>query len=123
MLIGGLGKDTMNGGAGADTYVVTNINESGNTIALADVINGWDASDKIDFSAIDADTANPGTAGNQAFTFGGVDDTVDLHEVSVFQNGADTVVHLDTDGVAGAEMMIVLLGVTAGTLTGAHFDL
>ena len=44
----------MNGGAGADTYVATNINESGNTDLTADVISGWDSTDVIDLSGIDA---------------------------------------------------------------------
>ena len=48
-----VGQDSMNGGAGADT-VATNINESGNTDLTADVISGWDSTDVIDLSGIDA---------------------------------------------------------------------
>ena len=56
-LIGGAGKDTMDGGSGADVYKFNSLSDSGNTVALADVIAGWDASDVIDLSAIDADTS------------------------------------------------------------------
>ena len=49
-----VGQDSMNGGAGADTDVATNINESGNTDLTADVISGWDSTDVIDLSGIDA---------------------------------------------------------------------
>ena len=55
----------MNGGAGA-TPVATNINESGNTDLTADVISGWDSTDVIDLSGIDAISS---VDGNQDFDF------------------------------------------------------
>ena len=61
-----VGQDSMNGGAGADTYVATNINESGNTDLTADVISGWDSTDVIDLSGIDAISS---VDGNQDFDF------------------------------------------------------
>ena len=59
-----VGQDSMNGGAGADTFVATNINESGNTDLTADVISGWDSTDVIDLSGIDAISS---VDGNQDF--------------------------------------------------------
>ena len=56
-----VGQDLMNGGAGA---VATNINESGNTDLTADVISGWDSTDVIDLSGIDAISS---VDGNQDF--------------------------------------------------------
>ena len=61
-----VGQDSMNGGAGADTFVATNINESGNTDLTADVISGWDSTDVIDLSGIDAISS---VDGNQDFDF------------------------------------------------------
>jgi Ca2+-binding RTX toxin-like protein len=122
-LNGGGGKDTMNGGTGADVYVMSSLNDSGNTIALADVINGWDPSDKIDLTAIDADTANPGAAGDQAFVFIPVDSAATVaHAITWHENGGNTEVSIDTNGVAGPEMMFVLTG-TGLNLTQANFNL
>ena len=118
-LIGGNGRDVMNGGTGADLYLFGTLSESGNTIPTADVISGWDASDEIDLSAIDANT---GLAGDQSFTFGGVNPAVVPNQITVFQSGADTVVQLDNNG-AGADMMFVLTGINAATLTEANFNL
>ena len=65
-LTGGLGTDTLTGGLGADTFKYTSANQS--TVgALHDVITDFlSGTDKLDFSAIDANAA---TAGDQAFTF------------------------------------------------------
>jgi Ca2+-binding RTX toxin-like protein len=58
-LNGGLGSDSLSGGAGADTFVYEETGDS--TVAAADHI--WDFSlaenDRIDLSAIDANTATP----------------------------------------------------------------
>jgi T1SS-143 domain-containing protein len=117
-LTGGAGRDLLVGGAGADVYDFNATTESGNTIATADVIYGWDSSDIIDVATIDA---NSGTGGNQSFTFGGNDSTVDPHEIAWFESGGNTIVHVDTNGVAGAEMMFVLTGINLG-LTAANFN-
>jgi Ca2+-binding RTX toxin-like protein len=120
VLIGGLGKDTMDGGTGADTYVVTNIAESGNTIATADVISGWNSTDVIDLSGLDANSA---LAGNQAFSFvaANTPGTVN-NSVTWTESGGDTIVSLDTNAGAGAEMMFVLTGIGLN-LTQANFNL
>ncbi|MGK9164643.1 hypothetical protein KXR53_00010 [Inquilinus limosus] len=67
VLEGGIGKDVLTGGAGTDRFVFTRISDSlygANADRITDFIHAQ--GDKIDLSAIDADT---GTAGDQAFTF------------------------------------------------------
>jgi len=70
-LIGGEGRDTLVGGAGADTFVFTSISNSRAGSANRDVINGFTRipfdQDRIDLSAIDANTLTPGV--NDAFSF------------------------------------------------------
>ena len=64
-LVGGAGKDTLTGGGGLDHFVFTAIGDS--KLAAPDLITDWGAGDRIDLSAIDADTK---TSGDQAFHLG-----------------------------------------------------
>jgi Ca2+-binding RTX toxin-like protein len=65
-LIGGSGKDVLTGGAGNDVMKYNALADSKGTAATHDAINAFDHNDRIDLSAIDA---NSKVAGNQAFTF------------------------------------------------------
>jgi Ca2+-binding RTX toxin-like protein len=65
-LTGGLGKDTLTGGAANDTFVFKQLKES--LTSAPDRITDFTTGDKIDLSAIDANT---GLAGDQAFHLGG----------------------------------------------------
>jgi Ca2+-binding RTX toxin-like protein len=68
-IIAGAGIDTMTGGPGADTFVFASIQQihNGATNGTRDAITDFTVGqDKIDFSAIDANT---GLAGQQHFTF------------------------------------------------------
>jgi len=71
ILVGGEGVDTLVGGAGADTFVYLAISNSRAGVASRDVINGFTRApgdrDRIDLSAIDANTLTAGV--NEAFTF------------------------------------------------------
>lgn len=101
-LIGGAGVDTLNGGAGSDVFVFTSVADS--TPSARDIIQGFDgigaaAGDRIDLSAIDA---NPSVAGNQAFTFG----SQGIGGVWLTQSGAETLVNVNIDSDAAAEMVI-----------------
>lgn len=66
-LIGGGGIDVLKGGGGIDTFVFTTVGEIGNSTAASgrELITDFEAGDKIDLSAIDANSL---LSGNQAFT-------------------------------------------------------
>ncbi|MFE0754849.1 S8 family serine peptidase [Inquilinus sp. NPDC058860] len=68
VLTGGVGRDELTGGAGADRFVYTSLVQSPVGVAGADLITDFSRAqgDRIDLSALDANT---GTAGNQAFGF------------------------------------------------------
>ena len=66
-IIGGAGYDVLTGGAGSDTFVFNTIAEIGDRPGARDIITDFTpGQDKIDLSAIDANTK---LAGNQDFTF------------------------------------------------------
>ncbi|MEY3308335.1 MAG: hypothetical protein RLZZ413_2373, partial [Pseudomonadota bacterium] len=67
-LIGSVARDIMTGGEGADVFVFNaKITEIGRSLATNDqIVDFASGVDQIDFSAIDANTAD---GGNQAFTF------------------------------------------------------
>ncbi len=70
-LYGGLGGDYLIGSEGADLFVYTAVEDSQNIVSwgakqLDQIVDFTQGEDKIDLSAIDA---NPGLAGDQAFTF------------------------------------------------------
>jgi Ca2+-binding RTX toxin-like protein len=64
-LIAGSGQDTMTGGGGQDSFVFSALADS--KVAAPDLITDWTTGDKIDLSAIDADTTHSGL---QLFHFG-----------------------------------------------------
>jgi VCBS repeat-containing protein len=130
ILIGSSGNDTLDGNGGRDYLIGNGGNntfrfddgDSGNTIATADVIADFKpAGDIIDLSAIDAVSggSDQNFSGNGGFTQTA---SVVAHGVSWFQNGADTVVQIDTNGdTANVEMMIVLTGINASALHASNF--
>jgi Ca2+-binding RTX toxin-like protein len=65
-LLGGFGKDLNTGSGGLDHIKFNALGESGTTFATRDAINTFAHGDKIDLSAIDANT---NVAGNRAFIF------------------------------------------------------
>ncbi|WP_225771777.1 calcium-binding protein [Inquilinus sp. Marseille-Q2685] len=103
ILSGGAGRDTLAGGGGADRFVFSAPSES--AVATPDRILDFShaQADRIDLSAIDANT---GVAGNQAFTFGGAGAGALTYAFS----GTDTVIsgHVNGDGIA--DFRIVLSG-------------
>ena len=100
VLIGGEGRDTLVGGSGADTFVYTSISNSRAGAANRDVINGFDrppdGKDRIDLSAIDADTVG-GTA-NDAFRFIGT---------AAFGSGGSSAGQLRVQSLGSANAVIV----------------
>jgi Ca2+-binding RTX toxin-like protein len=122
ILIGGLGADILNGGEGNDVYKFLSIKDSGMTPATADVIgdgplgNGdrvWNIGDRIDLSAIDA---NSKIAGDQAFTFWS-----GASANSVWFDSNTSTVFLDATGDNKADFALVVTGVTS--LSAADFIL
>lgn len=126
-LVGGAGKDTLVGGLGADRFVFAKAGESVGTVA--DVIRGDGSSmafdgagaaagDKINLSAIDANTL---IAGNQTFVFGGFG----IGQVGLIEVGTDTVVVANTDADAAFEFRLIIEdgAVRASTYTAADFFL
>lgn len=105
-LVGGLGADTMGGGTGADTFVYTDVRESrGGAI---DLIGNVDNTDRIDLSAIDADT---GVDGDQAFT---LVEELDGHVAQIaltYDAGSNlTLLVGDTDGDGLADFVVQMAG-------------
>ncbi len=112
ILRGDGGADLMTGGAGNDTFRYVTINDSGPGIGARDIITDFvSGEDKIDFSAIDA---NPTVGGNQAFTLiGGAPFDAGVAGIGQLRwtlVGANTVIEAETNGVAGADFSLTLLG-------------
>lgn len=107
-LIGGAGKDSLTGGSGYDIYGFNALSEMGLTSANWDVITDfYVGADKIDLSALDADTS---TALNDAFTsLIGSNDAYTAAGQLKLSNG---VLYGNTDADAAAEFAIQLVGVS-----------
>jgi Ca2+-binding RTX toxin-like protein len=115
ILVGGAGTDDLSGGAGLDIFRFLALSDS--TKAGPDLIGDFTAGDKIDLSAIDADTA---TAGKQDFHLGGGGKHAgDI--VVTFDAGNDrTVIDLYVDKNKSVDGRILLSGDHSG-LTGGDF--
>jgi Ca2+-binding RTX toxin-like protein len=117
-LIGGSGRDWLNGGSGADIFIFRNLSDS--TLAASDIIEDFTRGiDKIDLSAIDANTKR---AGDQTFVFAGQSGRAVANSVNWFERSGNTVIQVDVDGNRGADMQLVLVGTNLG-LTAADFVL
>jgi Ca2+-binding RTX toxin-like protein len=116
-LTGGIGSDRLTGGAQADRFIFTATTDSfGSTFdTITDFVR---TSDKIDLSAIDA---NGNVAGNPAFEFIGTAAFTKAGQVRIVDQGANVGVQINTVGVSGAEMVILVAG--ASTLSASDFIL
>ena len=116
VLTGGAGKDVLYGGVGADRFVFTRIGDS-LTGANADRITDFSHAqgDKIDLSAIDADT---GAAGDQAFSFIGTALYSGVAgQLRFVSDGTVTTIAGDIDGDGVSDFHIQLAG-AIGLLAG-----
>jgi len=105
-LSGGPGNDTLSGGNHADTFVYSSTADAPDRIT-----DFQEGTDKIDLSAIDANT-NQG--GNQSFNFvAGQTSSVVVNSVTWNVSGGDTTVRVDTNGNTNNSEMVI-------TLTGSH---
>ena len=121
-IIGGVGADQLTGGTGADTFVYNLTGDSGvGTVrdVIADFISGVD---KLDFSAIDANTATVLPA-NEAFTFIGTGAftaaaQVRYQLIDTDANGSldSTLVRGNVNAATGTDFEVLLQGVTTAIL-------
>jgi serralysin len=117
-IIGGTGRDTLSGNAGNDRFDFDALSDSGVAPAARDSISGFvHGQDRIDLSTIDAITGGV----NNAFSFTG--SFAAAGHVRVIQVGADALVQLNTDSDAQIEASILLIAITANTITAADFIL
>ncbi len=122
-LTGGAGKDNLTGGIGADKFKFAAVSESGITATTRDTITDFKIaqSDKIDLSAIDANTAVTGNDGfatlNQGATFSGSFSV----SAALFFDQTTHILWGNNDADATADFSILLTGVT--TLSTSDFIL
>lgn len=103
-LIGGLGQDTLAGGAGNDVFQFRKLLDS--LPSARDVIADFAAGDRIDLSALDA---NSKTRKNDAFKFlGAAEFTKSPGQVRM----ADGVLEADTNGDGLPDFAVEITGVT-----------
>ncbi|NML15005.1 calcium-binding protein [Azohydromonas caseinilytica] len=114
ILTGGAGLDVLTGGEGADRFVFATLGDfNGITAAACDLVNDFARGvDRIDLSALDANTATAGV--NDAFT-------VMLASTAAFTAAGQlkvvgSVLYGNTDADADAEFALRLTGVTALSL-------
>lgn len=107
-LVGGAGWDGLSGGSGNDVFKYNAVSES--KLYDADIIYDFEVGkDKIDLSAIDANTF---LKGNQAFDYVQHDPTKALQagEVTSYANGAYTRIEGSVDGNPNHNLIIDLRG-------------
>lgn len=105
---GGLGADKLYGGSGADTFFFRSVKDSTVAASGRDKIHDFSKSqkDKLDLSAIDANTK---AGGNQAFDFIGTKKfSKTAEELRYEKKNGDTYVYGDVNGDGKADFAIVL---------------
>lgn len=121
VISGGTGIDSLSGGLGADNFLFAR-GETGKTIANGDSILDFSSieGDRIDLSAIDANSAN-GT-GDDAFTFIGTDAFTNVAgQLRYAISGGETLLTGDFNGDGKADLLIHLSNAPA--LVAADFVL
>ena len=120
-LIGGAGADKLTGGSEADLFTYTATNQSTVAITGRDTLYDFSQAqaDKIDLSAIDADST---TAGNQAFVFvAAAAFSSTAGELRAEVMGTTTLISADTNGDGASDFSVLLKG--AITLASGDFVL
>lgn len=104
---GGIGRDVLRGGTGNDTFVYRSVDDSTVAIDGRDLIADLTAGDRIDLSAIDA---NSSLASDQAFTFIG---TASFSNVAGQLRATTTSIEGDVNGDGFADFAITISVATA----------
>ncbi|HCQ64885.1 MAG TPA: hypothetical protein DIU07_06830 [Rhodobacteraceae bacterium] len=106
-ITGGRGRDLITGGKGADTFVFTDAEDSRPGSKKRDTITDFeDGIDKLDFSAIDADSA---TAWNDPLRFlGHAEFTGTPGEIRYSHGSESSMIKIDLDGDKSPDMKIKL---------------
>lgn len=121
-IIGGAGLDTLTGGADIDTFVFKAVTDSGSTAVTADIITDFQAGEIIDLLAIDA---RADLTGDQAFVLD-TNGTLTQGEILMTRSGNVITLSIDTDAVAGANMVLQITvdaSIPTGVLTIDNFVL
>ncbi|WP_244475809.1 calcium-binding protein [Methylobacterium sp. Leaf93] len=109
-IYGGDGRDLLYGRGGADTFVFKDVTDSDVAIGGRDIVKDFDfaAGDRIDLSAIDA---NSGLAGDQGFQFVGTEAfSGEAGELRMKFGGGNTLLQGDTNGDGAADFAVLLQG-------------
>ncbi|MBI2993824.1 MAG: hypothetical protein HYY48_06565 [Gammaproteobacteria bacterium] len=117
ILVGGPGRDVLTGGDGADRFNFNKLSES-LPGASRDVVRDLGSMDRINLSAIDANSA---LAGNQAFTF--ISGTAFTSAGQIFYNASNYVLYGNTDGDAAAEFEILIYPSAGNAISSPDFIL
>ena len=112
-LIGGMGNDTLQGGLGADRFTFNAEAETGITSATQDTIADFKSAqgDKLDVSAIDANTALAGNNAFSALTTGGTFNGVFANPGDLYFDKTAHVLYGNNDADSAADFSILLVGV------------
>ena len=121
-LFGGAGSDTMMGGSGADKFVFASLSDTFTEPLMCDIIADFkQGEDKIDLSAIDANTTN--SVADDAFVFiGEAAFTRQAGELRI-ASSRETRVELDANGDGVADAIFTLWWTAQNTPTSADFIL
>ncbi|WP_081739562.1 calcium-binding protein [Methylobacterium sp. 10] len=109
-IYGGDGRDLLYGRAGADTFVFKDATDSDVAVDGRDIIKDFDfaAGDRIDFSAIDANSL---LTGDQGFQFVGTQAfSGEAGELRMKFGGGNTLLQGDTNGDGAADFAVLLQG-------------
>jgi Ca2+-binding RTX toxin-like protein len=113
VIVGGDGRDTLTGRGDIDAFLWSSIDDTGLTIADADIVADYSNAqgDVLHFTNMDADET---LADDQNFTFISTAAFTAPGQINWFSNGTDTFIQLNTDADLAADGVIQLNGVPSG---------